>query len=150
MSLHHRQALKVPPPFARIRVIRGPFIALWPEPENKNPPSENRAPRLPAMAAGLTVQRSNSIYSSMKTTFDLPEDLLHRAKIIAAQRKTTLKEMVLRGLEYVTSHELPDPETERRRRNQALLDALSAIRITEPVGRLHRDEIHERPQGREQ
>jgi hypothetical protein len=37
----------------------------------------------------------------MKTTIDLPETLLHRAKIVAAQRKTTLKELVLLGLEQV-------------------------------------------------
>ncbi len=30
----------------------------------------------------------------MKTTLDLPDDLLHRAKVVAAQRKTTLKELV--------------------------------------------------------
>lgn len=34
----------------------------------------------------------------MKTTIDLPEDLLHRAKIVAAQRKTTLKELIRAGL----------------------------------------------------
>jgi hypothetical protein len=37
----------------------------------------------------------------MKTTIDLPETLLHRAKVVAAQRKTTLKELVLLGLDWV-------------------------------------------------
>ena len=37
----------------------------------------------------------------MKTTIDLPEELLHRAKILAAQRQTTLKELVLAGLDWV-------------------------------------------------
>jgi len=37
----------------------------------------------------------------MKTTIDLPEDLLHRAKVAAAQRKTTLKELVQAGLDWV-------------------------------------------------
>ncbi len=36
----------------------------------------------------------------MKTTVDLPEALLHRAKIIAAQRKTTLKKLILIGLDW--------------------------------------------------
>ena len=84
----------------------------------------------------------------MKTTIDLPEDLLHRAKIIAAQRRTTLKELVVHGLEYAIRNELPDGETERKRRNQFLLEALSGIRITEPVGALKRDEIYDRHEGR--
>ena len=37
----------------------------------------------------------------MKTTIDLPEELLHRAKIAAAQRRTTLKDLVLTGLDWV-------------------------------------------------
>jgi hypothetical protein len=37
----------------------------------------------------------------MKTTIDLPDDLLHRAKVAAAQRKTTLKELVQAGLDAV-------------------------------------------------
>ena len=37
----------------------------------------------------------------MKTTIDLPEAILHRAKIIAAQRRITLKELVISGLDRV-------------------------------------------------
>ena len=37
----------------------------------------------------------------MKTTIDLPDDLLHRAKVVAAQRRTTLKELVVTGLDWV-------------------------------------------------
>ena len=37
----------------------------------------------------------------MKTTIDLPDDLLHRAKIVAAQRRTTLRELVQTGLDLV-------------------------------------------------
>jgi hypothetical protein len=37
----------------------------------------------------------------MKTTIDLPDDLLHRAKVVAAQRQTTLKELVQAGLDWV-------------------------------------------------
>jgi hypothetical protein len=36
----------------------------------------------------------------MKTTIDLPEEILHRAKIVAAQRRTTLKELVISGLDH--------------------------------------------------
>ena len=38
---------------------------------------------------------------SMKTTIDFPDEILHRAKIVAAQRRTTLKELVLSGLDHV-------------------------------------------------
>lgn len=41
----------------------------------------------------------------MKTTIDLPDDLLHRAKVAAAQRKTTLKELVRTGLDWVLRSE---------------------------------------------
>lgn len=36
----------------------------------------------------------------MKTTIDLPEALLTRAKVVAAQRRTTLKELVKTGLNW--------------------------------------------------
>jgi hypothetical protein len=42
---------------------------------------------------------------AMKTTIDLPDDLLHRAKVVAAQRKTTLKELVQTGLDWVLRSE---------------------------------------------
>ena len=79
----------------------------------------------------------------MKTTIDLPEDLLHRAKIAAAQRRTTLKERVLQGLEYATRHELPSPEVVRDARAQKLLLALQAMN-TEPMQPLKRHEIYDR------
>lgn len=41
----------------------------------------------------------------MKTTFDLPDDLLERVKISAAKRRTTLKNLVLEGLELVLKKE---------------------------------------------
>lgn len=50
----------------------------------------------------------------MKTTLDLPEDLLIEAKIIAAQRHTTLKAIVenalRRELHPAREMENPDPE----------------------------------------
>lgn len=39
--------------------------------------------------------------ADMKTTIDLPADLLHRAKVAAAQRKTTLKELAQTGFDWV-------------------------------------------------
>ena len=38
----------------------------------------------------------------MKTTIELPDPLFRRAKILAAQRGTTLRELVVEGLQCVT------------------------------------------------
>jgi hypothetical protein len=49
----------------------------------------------------------------MKTTIDLPEEMLHRAKVLAARRHSSLKELVIAGLDHVlgtsasASHEAP-------------------------------------------
>jgi len=49
----------------------------------------------------------------MKTTIDLPEEMLHRAKVLAAKQHSTLKELVIAGLDHVLgttsreSHEAP-------------------------------------------
>lgn len=86
----------------------------------------------------------------MKTTIDFPDELLHRAKIAAIERKTTLKEIVLQGVDYVISHPvpMPDPEAKRKARAATLIAALSRGRNTEPVGRLDRDEIYGRQNGK--
>jgi hypothetical protein len=79
----------------------------------------------------------------MKTTIDLPDDLLTKAKIVAATRRTTLRELVLQGLKLVT--EAP-AEDERQQREAELRDLLKAMRAsnTEPMVPLTREEIHER------
>lgn len=79
----------------------------------------------------------------MKTTVDLPEELLHRAKVAAAQRKTTLRELVFQGLDYVIEHPLQDIEVRRRATLQKLLDRMEATN-TEPMVPLRRDEIYDR------
>jgi hypothetical protein len=49
----------------------------------------------------------------MKTTIDLPEEMLHRAKVLAARQHSTLKELVITGLDHVLgtsvsgSHDAP-------------------------------------------
>ncbi|MGH8307439.1 MAG: hypothetical protein ACRER0_04120 [Gammaproteobacteria bacterium] len=45
----------------------------------------------------------------MKTTIDLPEDILHRAKVVAAQRRTTLKELIIGGLDWAIRPESAAP-----------------------------------------
>lgn len=73
----------------------------------------------------------------MKTTIDLPEAILHRAKIVAAQRRTTLKELVISGLDQVLN---PDQG------NQANESALKRLRMGVHLGGtpLKREEIHAR------
>ena len=58
----------------------------------------------------------------MKTTIDVPETLLHRAKIVAAQRKTTLKELVLLGLDWAiqSGAEAPDRQAALARLRKGL------------------------------
>ena len=40
---------------------------------------------------------------------DLPDAVFHRAKIVAAQRQTTLKELVIAGLEHVLKADVAPP-----------------------------------------
>ena len=80
----------------------------------------------------------------MKTTIDLPEEILHRAKIVAAQRKTSLKDLVIQGLNYATLHDPGTEESQRRDRARRLLQVLSKSTNISPVGRLNRSELHER------
>lgn len=41
----------------------------------------------------------------MKTTIDLPDEILERTKIAAARRRTTIKKLVIEGLESVLKQE---------------------------------------------
>ncbi|MEZ5277061.1 MAG: hypothetical protein R3F07_11825 [Opitutaceae bacterium] len=80
----------------------------------------------------------------MKTTIDFPDKLLHRAKIIAAQRRTTLRELVVRGLETVTSEENDSARDNQRKKTfKNLLKAMRASN-TEPMAPLKREEIYDR------
>jgi len=80
----------------------------------------------------------------MKTTIDLPDELLLRAKMLAAERRTTLRELVVKGLETVTSEASDEVrERERRRKMKQLLKAMQASN-TEPMVPLTREEIYDR------
>jgi len=80
----------------------------------------------------------------MKTTIDFPDDLLHRAKILAAERRTTLRELVVSGLEKMTSG--ADDESKEKERKKNIKRLLKAMRATntEPMQPLTREEIHDR------
>ncbi len=60
----------------------------------------------------LTIWPYSCIYSSVKTTIDRPDEVLHRAKVVAAQRRTTLKELFLSGLELVMKADAQAPVRE--------------------------------------
>jgi hypothetical protein len=80
------------------------------------------------------------ITCSVKTTIDFPDDLLLRAKLAAVQRKTTLREIVLQGVDYVLTHAVPVPNSDAGCASTPLA-ALSPRRKPEPVGRVSRGEI---------
>ncbi len=84
----------------------------------------------------------------MKTTIDVPDELLHRAKVLAAQRRMTLRELFLQGLDVALREEVPDPAAESKKNRLALIGALSRVQLTEPIGKFNREEIYDRHQGK--
>lgn len=73
----------------------------------------------------------------MKTTIDLPEELLQQARMVAARRGTTLRQLVQAGLAWVLKS---DPEPAGREA------ALSRLRTGMRLGGrpLGRERAHER------
>jgi len=73
----------------------------------------------------------------VKTTVDLPEQLLERTKITAARRRTTLKNLIIEGLEKVLREEMPAAPP---------ADALARLRQGYHLGGkpLNREQIHAR------
>jgi len=74
----------------------------------------------------------------MKTTIDLPEEVMIRAKVYVAKRKMSLKELFLKGIEAQMKDEEGSLEED-------LIQALSVGRNISPIGRLSREEIYDRP-----
>ena len=73
----------------------------------------------------------------MKTTIDLPDDILELTKIAAARRRTTIKNLVIEGLKVVLREEAPVGPS---------ADALARLRQGYHLGGkpLTRDQIHGR------
>ena len=73
----------------------------------------------------------------MKTTVDLPDELLERTKISAARRRTSIKKLVIEGLEAVLREEALSPLP---------TDALARLRNGFHLGGkpLTRDQAHAR------
>jgi hypothetical protein len=78
----------------------------------------------------------------MKTTIDLPESFYRQVKVTAAQRNMSIKEMVIRGLEYEMAHPEADSQVKE---NPVAMKFLKGIQANnpEPVSPLTRDEIYE-------
>lgn len=84
----------------------------------------------------------------MKTTIELPEEVLQRAKIAAIQRKTTLKELICQSLIREIDSPLAGPtavESQRKTQTSALLDSLDAIQIVTPIGKFDREQAQRYP-----
>lgn len=79
----------------------------------------------------------------MKTTIDLPDELFREAKILAAKRNTTFRELVIDGLQAVKERSEKQDLEERRTKGARLLAALQA-QNTEPMEPLKREEIYDR------
>ena len=71
----------------------------------------------------MRIQGYSYTVSSMKTTFDLPEELVLQAKKVALSRKTTLRSLVLRGLQ----RELQSPTPEFKSQIATLLAVDTAV-----------------------
>ena len=73
----------------------------------------------------------------MKTTVDLPESLLEQTKIAAARRRTSIKNLIIEGLETVLREEIPAAPP---------ADALARLREGYHLGGqpLTRDQTHAR------
>ena len=71
----------------------------------------------------------------MKTTIDLPDAIFERIKIAAARRRTSMKKLVIEGLESVLREEIPAA---------APADALARLRHGYHLGGqpLTRDQAH--------
>jgi len=79
----------------------------------------------------------------MKTTIELPDDLFQRTKVIAAERGTTLKEIMVQALNLWFRTPTEDEEKKRKAVVRRLLKAMQASN-SEPMRPLKREEIYER------
>ena len=72
----------------------------------------------------------------MKTTIDMPDAIFERTKIAAAQRRTTIKRLVIEGLERALEETAP---------RSVPLDALARLRSGYHLGGkpLSREKAHE-------
>lgn len=79
----------------------------------------------------------------MKTTIELPDDLFMKVKMLAAQQRTTLKDLTIQALRLLTQTPPENMEKERKANIKRLLKTMQATNTT-PMVPLKREEIYER------
>jgi predicted transcriptional regulator len=79
----------------------------------------------------------------MKTTIELPDETFRKAKVLAAERRTTLKEVVTEALDRFLESSGGNTEKTRKANLKRLLADMQAANI-EPMVPLSREEAHDR------
>ena len=79
----------------------------------------------------------------MKTTIDFPDELLHRVKVIAAERRTTLRDLMVEALRHIAEDRPEEEDKKRKATFRRLLRKMKAAN-TEPMKPLKRESLHER------
>jgi hypothetical protein len=79
----------------------------------------------------------------MKTTIELPDELFQHAKVVAAERGTTLKDIMVQALKLWFRTPAEDEKKNRKATVKRLLQAMRASN-TEPMIPLKREEIYDR------
>jgi hypothetical protein len=80
----------------------------------------------------------------MRTTLDIPDTTLKKAKLKAVHEGVSFKALVVRALERDLAASAMDM-TARRKRVRRLFAALDKARNEVPVGRLNREDLYDRP-----
>ena len=83
------------------------------------------------------------ICGPVKTTIDLPDEVFLKIKILAAERRTTFKDLVIQGLNLLTQAPPEFAGIERKADLKRLLKNMQASN-TEPMVPLKREEIYDR------
>lgn len=76
----------------------------------------------------------------MKTTIELPDAMVQRAKVLAAERRVTLRELVVQGLEHV----LDEHQVTARSRAKKLFAAMDRLPEFTAKNRLSRTDANAR------
>lgn len=79
----------------------------------------------------------------MKTTIDFPPDVLREAKILAASKQTTLKNLVVEAVRRLTAEDVRPDERSRQKELKNLLSQMRASNESK-MQPLTREEIYDR------
>ena len=77
----------------------------------------------------------------LKTTIDLPDEIFLKAKVLAAERRTTLKNLLVQALQRFMQTP-PDAEEKKRKATFKKLLKVMQASNTEPMVPLTREEIY--------